>query len=1542
MADKIETEINSIDAGIGRLLTKVQSLKAELQSGNYGTDQLAKLQAQVDKLNQTLSRKVARRESLVSKQDAQELNKLDRTIETLQKKITLGKGSLGLFKTDDPQYAKLIKQIKDAESALKSFESQKRAKQTPLRSGSTFTPYTEKEEKAIPPIAPMAKDDIERRLNGAIVGLSLTNAEVQTKIAAARKIALDVIEGRVNLGAIAGTPQRQPFPAGGHTDQAPQGQLPLEPNAAIGYAGKSVRAEQRSLVGLERKRVADEKRAKLAEAQLKKEQELAALHNRIATGPEFEQFRQQLRARRLDVSDVYSAQNRGSSITNVRAKRQEGGVSNQFSGFVNEKTGVSTPGISSQFRSFGSDILRDIGQFAKWSIAVAAVYTPLQKLSELITIMVDNESKLADATIAANLPFEKSGEIFDDVAVAANNAGESINGTIDAYAQATRAAGRYTVEQGKSEKAAQLLSDSLTLSKLSTLDQSTSIDTLSAALLQSDMELDRGIELLNKWVKVSQIANVGIDTLAVGVAVLGDAAETSGLDIDHLNALIAVLAEKSISGSKEAANTAKALVGAYQSDKAEQVLSRYGIALRKTNGEVRSFLSVYQDLARLRKEGVLSEAAVGEIATALGGGGSRRAKDAAALINSQDRLNDLAREGAKVTGESTLAQDSLDKKLQTVETASTRLANAWQELAQTLGDDGGLLDGLKLVLNTLTAITSATDDLFTLLGRSGPTLATFTTALLLIKAIPAGSKATLLAQLGNTAIGSSGKFTPQPGQGYGQGLASNLLQMNYKGAGALGGAGVALSGLSNISQGKNEQALANVIGGVMGGAIGATLGGPPGLAAGAIIGSSAAEAMTNSILNYAPEWQDFFATNFAPPRAPEDPTAPTDKEGLIAGAAEASGISDLSARFAAGFLNAIPDKLIDRFFKANAPNSERLTNLIPEELRGKEFNYTGEKFTALGFQQANAPKAYQESIAKQKELETIGEGKLLPAEEAKYKEDSLRLEKLATAEKEKQLKLLAEGKITPAEYGRKSQQLTGFPSVAIQSVESYGEQFIALSKEIDNTKEAEEAFLYIAANGTAEQIAALGQYSTDIRKINYLLKNQDQIDVKAKLELSFGDVLLDPKNPVGSLEKLLAGLEISGATNADRTFTDIKFQQLKQPSIVGDYNKPDTQKNITLNTQKGLDIQNEYYAYLKSLGATTAEIEKLQANIEPFAVAVQKSKETIFQSVTGLGQNFYDLAEKANQAAGALDEIQGFGFQQYKDVTKAEFLRLQDQANALGSKWEQEYPGFESKPEDFLALTKDGMTMAHADTKILALLLEKLNEKAQKQLDGQYNIPEGATFWVPLTAAYYRNKSSEEGSGLNNLDTSMLDGSANNLDGSANALTMAAQALMDSARQQYLKGEKQDYTSYLRDSAKKAYLAGEKQDYSGIPNATNPYGPHYDPAKDSVAGTPSTTQETGIAQLLSEIKNWLQSSTIFNSISGKTTTSGNIGGGISNRTTPTSAPVTPNTKLDLKISSNINLMVDGRILASTLQNYLASELLRTEQSQGTITKRFVI
>lgn len=47
-------------------------------------------------------------------------------------------------------------------------------------------------------------------------------------------------------------------------------------------------------------------------------------------------------------------------------------------------------------------------------------------------------------------------------------------------------------------------------------------------------------------------------------------------------------------------------------------------------------------------------------------------------------------------------------------------------------------------------------------------------------------------------------------------------------------------------------------------------------------------------------------------------------------------------------------------------------------------------------------------------------------------------------------------------------------------------------------------------------------------------------------------------------------------------------------------------------------------------------------------------------------------------------------------------------------------------------------------------------------------------------------------------------------------------------------------------------------------------------------------------------------------------------------------------RLDLRFQSNVNLMVDGRALANVVRTYLASELVKTNSSQGTVTKTFVI
>lgn len=1289
---------------------------------------------------------------------------------------------------------------------------------------------------------------------------------------------------------------------------------------------------------------AEKKKAKAAEEEAAKRQELANLQSRIANDPAYRNYLDQLRRRGLDVGDIKSAENRGGDITRVNASRMIGGIEQKYNAFVNERTGSSTPGLSSQFRSFGSDILRDIGQFTKWSIAVAAVYTPMQKLGELMTIMIDNESRLADAAIAANIPFEKSGEIFDTVAVSANQAGEGINTTIDAYTQAIRAAGRYNTEQEKSQKGLALLNDSLILSKLSTLDQANSIDTLSAALLQSERELDQGQELLNKWVRISQVANVTIDGLATGVAVLGDSAETVGLSIDQLNGLIAVLSEQSISGAKEAANTAKALVGAYQSDKAEAALNKYGVALRKANGEVRGFLEIYQELAALRQQGILSEAAVSEVALALGGGGVRRAKDASALINSTERLNDLAAESAKITGEDTLANDALSKKLETVQTANTRLANSFQELAQTLGDDGGILDSFKGMINLLTGVTKATNDLFAILGRSGPILATFVTGLAAMNAYYSvgGRKDVALARLGATGGGFSGfgfglgggPGGAQYGKSTGGGILADILRMNYRGASVIGAAGVGLQAASNVQAGKLDNAGANIVGGAIGGAIGAYLGGPAGLAIGSNVGSAVGDSFINAVFQHSKDLQDYLLPKDLRPGATEK-DKPTQVELDDKSLAELLDMASKEAGIG-GNLKAFFAATVGPGFGAYGGKKE---SALLEQIKTINPSLYSE------IQQRNAQQQAEEARRK-------AEANVTGAGGAEFDQRRRQNEELASRARQEQLNRLATGQITSAEFGRISSQLAGFPAASIKSIENFGDELAKVSDELDTSTEAYDAFLYISTYGTQEQINNISQYSDDILKLTGYLNvlKEDKSIIGTEFELSWGKVKIESPE---QLQKLISDAQKAGSTAFGITLQQVQESQgqaVKLPPLVGDYNKPLTGQGQDASVRRGLEIQEKY---LIETGKTAEEIAKFKQAIEEFYAAVDRGLGTAFEPVEGLTQQFYDLGKAAAEAAGELESLKGFGLQQF-DVDRGTLERLAQQSVQIGSGWAQQFPGFETKPEDLLAITNDGIAKPiHADFRILALLLEKIVDQNQKQLDGQYNIPEGATFWVPLTAAYYRNKGGDTGIGG---VQSMLDSLA--VDSNTGATEENTRALMNATdkwsnidpllfNRTTMSNNEDRYDRMNDTSSIDATNRSRQADAARYTGLAGLYG--YNPIGQKVGeeATVHTTAQTSVlSQLVTELKNAIigafsqREPAYGGSYDPRVPAAGRINSGAGRDST--SVNTTPTTKLDLNVSSNINLMVDGRVLASTLQSYLASELLRTEQSQGTISRRFVI
>lgn len=1300
----------------------------------------------------------------------------------------------------------------------------------------------------------------------------------------------------------------------------------------INAHNRALKAEYaRQLNAAKREAAAKERQAQEEERESKR---LSSLREKIATDPRYAQYRRQLQSAGLSPYDVTGLENRGGGIERLTASRDSGGVRQRFTGFV-DQYGKSTPGVTGQYRSFGQGIIKDIGELTKWSIALAVIYGPLNKLQQLVGDMIENESRLADAVIAVNTSMLDQGEIFDISADAAKRSGEAVTGVIDAFTQAYRAAGRYTDQGQRQAQATQLLGDSLVLSKISTLDQAEAIDTLTAALLQNEMELGEGEQLLNKWVKVSQTAYVGIDTLATGVAVLGDAAETVGLDIDELNGLIAVLAETSISGSKEAANTAKALVGAYQSAEAEKELGRFGIALRKTNGEVRDFLDIYGELSKLRAEGILGEADISEISLALGGGGVRRAKDASALINNVVRLKDIAAQSRSVTGDSTLAQDALAEKLDTVQTATTRVENAFQSLAQTLGTDGGVLDLIKLLANGLGLIVESADALFSILGKSGPALTAFAAAAVPLALKGTTGRAALIRGFGERAYKRAvSRFpTPQFGGGYAGFAATQLAQEGAALAGgrartraesivgrlirpglgvglAYGVLGAGLPALGNLQQGRTDQAIGNIAGGAIGAAIGNALGGPIGLAAGATIGSAIAEAFVNATEIKAEAFLKLFEGVIDKETGRgENDTEDDIRRNQLREVYRTIGGGNVLA----GQIASVVEQLVSRLPEGT---KEKLGDL-PEGAR-----YATAQSAAYGILQRQNPELY-DLLEARNPNRVLSENDPLQRKAAEKRINDLR--DLANQERQVQLQRTVTGEITPSEYKRISEDLSGYAASAYQNIESFGDAFIALNDDINSTEDAYKAFLTTVVYGSQEQIDYIASIRADLQALKGLQDNWDAL-VAPEEE---GRVINIAGQPVtygagGRNEQQLAQ-DIQNLTNQWASLLSVGFQQaqlnqLEVPGIVG-AGDPRSRQQFNQDKRRAQELQDEFYQGF--LEIPDDMYDALKESWEDFAVAIEDSGDNFYEKVSGIEQRFFQQAEKERTGGGA------FRVQQI-DLPSSERDRLQSWITYYDRWLENQFGGkYKLNEEDLGVVFNDNVTdILHGDNLSIKLALEKLIDVNQKQLDGIYNLPEGATAFLPYEL--FQNVS-RAGEGVGGGTSDRLTGGLVFSEGDR---LKSKDDMLEEQRNRYF-----DLLEKDRETIDRSGMYDERRGRGYNRNLTALEAESFDKSKLNYKGFsygkgPGPygygTPAIDVQGILQSIRDFIQSIPGIDSRDGQ-------------------APLTPEmqvpevkSNLDISFDSTVQLMVDGRVLASVVKTYLASELLQSQQTQSTVTRRYVV
>ena len=1248
--------------------------------------------------------------------------------------------------------------------------------------------------------------------------------------------------------------------------------------------------------------------------------------------------RQTKDARLKMTTDSYT----GSQITKASYQDDMGII--QQATVVVDKYGDVVATTTNRHASFFQGVARDVREFAKWSVAIALVYTPMQKLKELIDVSIKSQTLLADTIVTLGESQEATSMIFESAANIASETGESILGVIEGYNLALRAAGDAADATERYRIANQLLTDSITLSKLSTLSQAESTDVLVAALKQTGTELDKGQDLLDKWVKVTRVANVDLTTLAVSFSIVGEAASKAGLDIDELNGLIALMASQTGLSAKETGNAVRSLISGYTSEPVTKELGKFGIAVKDMEGDARTFQAVMTDIKEAFEAQLISESQLNRIAYQIGGGNRRQAQVVTSIVN-LDTMTKVAAESAIAHGES---QRALGIELDTVATKSTLLSNSFVKLGQTLGMEGGALAGISRLLDMLTKVSEILVTITGLLGTAGPVLAAF-------------------------GIGS---FLTKGNRGFVQGAVGKTLETVGILGGATGSLAVsALSGreaLPGMSKMQTWGAQASQTGIQTGVGLSTW-----GMTHSKDLGNYAAIAMMAGLRAAKGDWEGFGVTLAA---------------GIGAGlAGKSSTWGAIGATIASVYvaqvektLNLVGKQRIGGEGEAEeAPPEEAFKSLIkllseqsgrPEWLIGSDITLSklGQNLFGGGVDLNETEIAI--ALADVWEIPLSDLQKTLKEIANRGFEDSLGIASTFT-EDVRNIRAGGGGinisdvdtdtifdkyktnlrkefydptqSMSSAAFKRRLEMLTGMNAAITNWTDSLtvaGTTMEDFGSSIDDSSDLYELFTKIIVYGTDDQIESMNLLSSAIKDVyNELAVATDP----EKIE--------ELKQELDELHKSFVDLVPVINTQIDIERASIpEFQRFPEMPL-GDFNK-------TINS-----IDSMASKYKEALNPD--ELKKFEAEVKNLEKIIVLEGD-LYKRITGEQAYFFNDAKSELERLGELTTDKKLGIQSL-DLTIeqlpqliAEIARIRSIVTPLGYVEETE--------ESIVRFSDDQYQKMNEDQTLLQLALQELIDVNKKQLEGIYNLPANGSFWVPFQA-----REIEPGSGGSGA-TAPVQQAAETVS------TIVADVLTPEIEQR-LKEEEQygwfqvpkapevtpsDIDRWSQDPMMdtyqkrfEEYLKMQEEEkkknawkdlyWFQTPQDEQTLAPGYDMYKDHPLF--QAPEDKGPAWLPSIVDFFSKLFAVSSKMSAGGTGVG-MGAGIGPYDTdffknkiqdsvmaPGSTAV-PGAlqKLNLNITSNVNLRLDGRIVANVVKRYLGESLLRYSTSSGSNTRSVIV
>lgn len=981
------------------------------------------------------------------------------------------------------------------------------------------------------------------------------------------------------------------------------------------------------------------------------------------------------------------------------------------------------------FRTWSSAISSNLIKVVQWGIATGAVYGIMRGFRQVLREMIDIENELANVQIILGKGAGDLNTIFKEAAEVADLTSTSVKGVVEGYTLAYQAAGSFEDPTLRAAAANSLLQESMVLATLSGTDQAQAMDTLVGALRQTGSELTDGRELLDRWVAVSRESNVSLNTLAQTYSIVGATAQGLGLTFEELNALTATLAEATGLSATETGNAIRGIVAGFQSAQAEKVLDRFGIETRKATGELRNFWDLLNEVAFLLQSGAISPAELTEIANAIGGG-YRRGAQVQTILEGMARAQQLVGVQMNASGE---AADALETKMETLQAAITRMGNAFTNLAQTLGDEGGFLTVAKGVVETMTFFVDVIDRLVAGLGKATPALLAFGAAWLVLQSgqaqsilnrpatgLLAGGPALsshILPWLqerrapGTALLNQRLPGPPQPQRTIG-GVLGGISSRTLSAAGIIlpaAGTLAAAAGREGGAQAEDfEKAGAQIAGGI----VGTLIAGP----VGAFLGSAIGGAFADAVIDESREIGGRLAEHFAK-KAEEDGVGEED----------------------ATVLNEELVKNLHPLVRAQADVASwiaRAAEFVAPARGSKPFQAPEELFTS-------------EDVLIGMLSGELGEGGLMS-----------RL--ISDEDRQKFQELIAQTVLEGIEKGDLAGPFRTLVEEGIPEVESSAGDLVAAF--ID---EAQREFVL----GDIDVTDMVGISDLSVEKIAPKISQlrealslsgvdtpvRDLISSYLDLDDASKQLLDDASRTVVSLADQVDYLKNNEAAAGQLEETTRKLSAALQ--YMSDLQNAITQRQILAGVQERpiVDVGRLTPQQIQRVRTEADRLRDQAARAyadgseEGAELWVEALGNVLIRAGEGIGKQFIDeffdqdpeYIKAAIENLGyedALKEVTQFGLRDLRDqLGVADFPSLMRRYEQVKGTITSVFPEYDVQEEGMGLILKDGFRTIHADQTLLNLAMQDLIDVNEQQLEGVWNLPSGMTAFVAWSSLFSRD-----------------------------------------------------------------------------------------------------------------------------------------------------------------------------------------------------------